>query len=126
MHCSLRHPTEEHTIKPQPSTILLQAERLSLRLSQHELFSQLSLSIPPGVTLVRGEEGSGKTTLLRLLAGELAAQSGELRLNGVHQKASPGAYQQQVFWANPRSEAWEQTSPADYFLSLPRDRKSVV
>ena len=87
---------------------------------QRELFSQLSLGIPPGVTLVRGDEGCGKTTLLRVLAGELPAQSGELRLNGLHLKASPDAYQQQVFWANPRSEAWEQTSPADYFLSLPR------
>ena len=98
----------------------MQAERLCLRLPQRELFSQLSLSIPPGVTLVRGDEGCGKTTLLRVLAGELPAQSGELRLNGIHLKASPDAYQQQVFWANPRSEAWEQTSPADYFLSLPR------
>ncbi len=98
----------------------MQAERLCLRLPPRELFSQLSFGIPPGITLVRGDEGCGKTTLLRLLAGELPAESGELRLNGIHLKTSPAAYQQQVFWADPRSEAWEQTSPADYVLSLPR------
>jgi osmoprotectant transport system ATP-binding protein len=44
----------------------------------------LSLEIPRGrTTVLLGESGSGKSTLLRLMAGLLAADSGEVLLEGV-------------------------------------------
>jgi ABC-type multidrug transport system ATPase subunit len=42
------------------------------------LQSDLSFTLRPGLTLLRGGEGRGKTTLLQLLAGELAPRSGTL------------------------------------------------
>jgi ABC-type multidrug transport system ATPase subunit len=84
-----------------------------------KLFSDFSAHIGPGLTLVRGGDGSGKTTLLRLLAGVTAAQAGNLTLNGIRLQASPKAYQDLVFWADPHSTALEGVSPADYFKSLP-------
>ncbi|MDO8248555.1 MAG: ATP-binding cassette domain-containing protein [Rhodoferax sp.] len=99
---------------------VLQGDGLCFSYPQRVLFAHLSVRIAPGVTLVRGDEGSGKTTLLRLLAGELPAQAGDLRVNDVTLREQPNAYRQQVFWADPRSEALDQTTPLDYFKSLHR------
>ena len=50
----------------------------------HRALQGIDLSIADGerVALV-GASGAGKTTLLRLLAGELSAQQGSLRIQGV-------------------------------------------
>lgn len=98
--------------------VILQVDGLRFEYPQRPLFTQLSARIPPGVTLVRGGDGSGKTTLLRLLAGELAAQAGTLQINGVQLSDRAGAYQQQVFWVDPRSAAFEQITPLQYFAGL--------
>ncbi|HEY8347719.1 MAG TPA: ABC transporter ATP-binding protein [Symbiobacteriaceae bacterium] len=39
----------------------------------------LSLRIPPGVSLIKGASGSGKSTLLRLLAGLVSPTAGRIR-----------------------------------------------
>lgn len=97
----------------------LRADGLGFRYAQRELFNNLSLYIPPGVTLVRGGDGSGKTTLLRVLAGDLPAHSGTLYLNNRGLYDHPEAYRKQVFWTDPRSSAFDQTTAVDYFKSLP-------
>ncbi len=96
----------------------MQVDQLCFSYPQQPLFTGLSLHAPPGVTLVRGGDGAGKTTLLRLLAGELAADAGALGINGVSLKGTPAAYQKQVFWVDPRSTAFDQTSATEYFQSL--------
>jgi ABC-type multidrug transport system ATPase subunit len=68
--------------------------------------------------MVRGGDGSGKTTLLRLLAGELPAQDGRLTVHGVELRNQPNAYRQQVYWVDPRSEAFDQISPKNFFQSV--------
>jgi ABC-type multidrug transport system ATPase subunit len=97
---------------------MLRAEGLSFRYVARELFSNLSVHIPPGVTWVHGGDGSGKTTLLRVLAGELPAQAGALHINGSSLRDHPEAYRQQVFWTDPRSSAFDQMSALAYFKSL--------
>jgi ABC-type multidrug transport system ATPase subunit len=97
---------------------ILQADRLCFDYPQRKLFDGLTVHIPPGVSLVRGGDGCGKTTLLRLLAGELPAAGGELQLNGIRLDNQPAAYRQQVFWIDPRSEAFDQMTPVDYFRSV--------
>lgn len=48
------------------------------------LIDGVDLAIAPGtVTAIVGPNGAGKTTLLRLLAAELAATAGEVRIDGV-------------------------------------------
>ena len=103
------------TMSPPP---VLQFDGLHFSYPQHALFTDLSASIPPGVTLVRGGDGSGKTTLLRLLAGALPADAGQLHIQGVSLARQPLAYKQQVFWADPRSDAFEQISPLAYVESV--------
>ncbi len=91
---------------------------LSFQYPSHRVFTRRSWCIPIGVTWVTGGEGCGKTTLLRLLAGALPAASGDLHINGISMAKQPAIYRQQVFWADPKSEAFEQISATAYFESL--------
>ena len=97
---------------------VLQAEGLGFAYPERALFADLSMALMPGVTLVRGGDGSGKTTLLRLLAGVLPLQAGTLSIKGAALHAAPAAYRQHLFWAEPRSEVFDQISALAYFESL--------
>jgi ABC-type multidrug transport system ATPase subunit len=107
---------------PQPYPLaraVLLVDGLSFHYPQQPaMFHNWSARISSGLTLLRGGDGSGKTTLLRLLAGDLQAQAGVLQANGVRLKDDPGRYQQQVFWVDVRSTAFDQITPKDYFKSL--------
>ena len=104
---------------------VLQAEGLFFSYPQRELFIDWSARITPGLTLVRGGDDSGKTTLLRLLAGALPAQAGTLQVHQLRLDQQPEAYRDQVFWADPLSSAFDQSTPLDYFKSL-HDGERVV
>lgn len=50
----------------------------------HEVFAQLSLTIPARqITVITGASGGGKTTLIDLLVGLHLPQAGEVRIDGV-------------------------------------------
>lgn len=82
--------------------------------SPEPILTHCSATFPPGVTLVRGGDGRGKTTLLRLLAGNLKADSGRLELDGMGLQDQPALYEQQVFWQDPRSEAYDGLLASEY------------
>ncbi|HWW05864.1 ABC transporter ATP-binding protein [Collimonas sp.] len=103
----------------QHQTTILQAVNLTFHYPERELFDNWSADIPAGVTLVRGGDGRGKSSLLRLLAGALPAQAGELQINDVRWHEQPDVYRRQVFWMEPRSEAFDQMTAREYFASLP-------
>lgn len=102
-------------MNPAHRATILQATALSFSYPGHQLFSNFSAAIPSGITLVRGDDGQGKSTLLRLLAGALPVQSGQLLIHGVDLHSQPANYKAQVFWAEPRSDAFDQLSVPDYF-----------
>ncbi len=97
---------------------ILQADALCFGYSGCTVVRALSLRLPAGVSLVLGDEGSGKTTLLRILAGDLAANSGQLKIHNADLACDAQAYQLQVFWIDPRTEAFDAITPADYFAQV--------
>lgn len=113
---------QNRPMAPQPHLLaraVLLIDGLSFHYPQQPaLFANWSARIFSGLTLLRGGDGSGKTTLLRLLAGDLRAQAGVVQANGVRLQDAPGLYQQQVFWVDVRSAAFDQITPKDYFKSL--------
>lgn len=98
---------------------VLQAQNLNFCWpASSPLFRGLSLELPAGLSLLRGDESTGKTTLLRLIAGDLAASQGTMSLNGVSLQTEPDRFRAQVFRTDPRSQALEATTPNDWFSQL--------
>ena len=87
------------------TTPLLQARGLTFGWPRQPLLHGLSFDIPPGLTVVHGDESRGKTTLLRLLAGECAPQAGSLRRPGLAVTPADATWAQQVCWCDPRTTA---------------------
>lgn len=79
------------------------------------LFSRFTAQFAPGITLVQGGEGRGKTTLLRLLAGTLSATRGQLQINGVDLQLQRESYIGNIFWTDPRSDAYDALTVCDHF-----------
>ncbi|MGE0496603.1 MAG: ATP-binding cassette domain-containing protein [Ramlibacter sp.] len=96
-----------------PSPAVLAAEHLSFGYPQRPLFTDWSVRLTPGVTLVCGGDGAGKSTLLRLLAGVLPPQRGDITLNGLRLADHPEAGRQQVFWVDPRADGCDELTPGD-------------
>jgi ABC-type multidrug transport system ATPase subunit len=104
-----------------PTASILQADALSFGFPDapdKPLFAQLSFELPPGVTLLCGDEGSGKTSLLRLLAGALLPTAGQLQIQGVRLMGNRVAYQQQVAWLDPRDSALNEQTGEHIFSTL--------
>ena len=102
-------------MNPLQSTPILHVSKLNFSWPAQPLITDFSADIGAGITLVKGGDGRGKSTLLRLLAGALPAQSGQLQINGMGLQTQPAHYKKQVFWADPRSDAFDQMSVPDYF-----------
>lgn len=102
---------------PDAPTVLA-VHRLVFGWPTRRLFTGLDLQIPPGVTLVTGEDGCGKSSLLRLLAGDLEAQAGTLAVQGIRLDASRAAYRERVMWIDPQTEAHDAITAAGYLESL--------
>jgi len=97
---------------------LLLASRIAFSYPGMELFHDLTLRVTAGVTLVRGGDGRGKTTLLNILGGSLPDATGALELNGVRLDSDGPAYRREVFHIDPRSEAYDQMTPPEFFEAM--------
>lgn len=99
-------------------TTILQASHVTFGHPDQPLFTDWSATIASGVTLVRCEESRGKTTLLRLLAADLPAQAGKFSIKGIRLNEQPAQYRSEVFYIEPRTEAFDQISPVDFFAKM--------
>ena len=96
-------------------TTILEAQGLSFRFPQQQVFDKFSVSIPAGITYIIGDESVGKSTLLRLLAGDLTPLAGDVAINGISLTKDLPSYRKQVFWIDPRTTAHDQLVVNDYF-----------
>ena len=100
------------------SSAILQATALSFGYPERSLFHQLSLHMTAGMSIIRGGDGCGKTSLIRLLAGELAAHAGQLAINGIRLDQHPAHYRQQIYYVDPRTQAFDQMTVPAYLASV--------
>ena len=101
-----------------PIDPVLQVKGLGFGWPGRPLFHDLSFDLPPGVSLVRGDDGSGKSTLLSLIAGALVPEAGTLSIQGVRQHEKHDAYRHRVFWIDPQTEAHDALAAGGYLESL--------
>ncbi|ARZ70394.1 hemin ABC transporter ATP-binding protein [Streptomyces albireticuli] len=68
---------------PPPGAVAAEARALRVRLAGRTVLSEVDLTVTAGEVLALvGPNGAGKSTLLAALAGDLAAESGEVRIDG--------------------------------------------
>jgi len=101
---------------PEALATLLRVTDLHLRWGDKAVFTNLNLEIGPGLTAVYGDESCGKSSLLRLLAGDIAPQSGAIYLAGV--PAHAVALRQACYWTDMGSNAHDTSSARSYFAGL--------
>ena len=82
-----------------------------------QLFRDLALQLPAGVSALLGDEGVGKTSLMRLLSGDLVATAGQLSLASQAAPLSlplPSA----VFWIDLRLPLHDSDTPVQCWAQL--------
>src|SRR6476620_8717192 len=76
---------------------------------QQALAAGWCASIGAGVTLLFGDTGSGKSAILQVIGGRLPAE-GQLTLAGARLDRDPEAYQRNLFFCDPTTDAFDQVS----------------
>ena len=62
---------------------MLRFERITKSFGWRRIFRDIRGELAPGVYALQGPNGSGKSTLLGILSGAIAADAGEVWINGV-------------------------------------------
>jgi iron complex transport system ATP-binding protein len=84
----------------------LEAEAVSLAYGDRAVLHQVSCRFTTGWTAIIGPNGAGKSTLLRVLAGLLAPQAGQVRLDGQPLARMPPRWRgQRMAWLAQQGEA---------------------
>ena len=108
-----------------PTAPLLRIERLRLRWPDGaRQFSDLTLDIGAGVTLLHGDSGSGKTTLLRVIAGDLAAD-GRIALHGRSRDGDAARWTRDVGVLDAADARLDELT-ADGVMAAVRDRHGAL
>ena len=99
---------------PASSAVLI-ARALRCSAGPHRLWGPLDVQLSAGVTWLTGGEGRGKSSLLRMLAGDLVVPGSNLQLVGTGLQTEPAQYRKKAFWMDPRTSAWDQSSPLQFW-----------
>jgi len=98
---SNRHPSDMPAVPPGSipggTGSGLRVRNVTKRWDEHAVLDDLALEIPPGTSAwVGGRNGVGKTTLLRIVAGLIAADHGEVSLDGLSPQRDRRRYQRRL------------------------------
>src|ERR1041384_224547 len=93
---------------PRLGDVVIDASGVSKGFGDRLLFEGLEFSLPPaGIVGVIGPNGAGKTTLFRMIAGEEAPDSGELRIGDTVQLAYVDQARGDL---DPKNTVWKEIS----------------
>ncbi|HTQ58349.1 MAG TPA: ABC transporter ATP-binding protein [Bryobacteraceae bacterium] len=68
---------------------MISCRNVTKRFGEARALDDVSFELPAGIGAVLGPNGAGKSTLLKILAGLLAADSGDVRISGCDLFADP-------------------------------------
>jgi ATP-binding cassette ChvD family protein len=93
---------------PRLGDVVIEAAGVSKGFGDRLLFEELTFSLPPaGIVGVIGPNGAGKTTLFRMIAGEEAPDTGELRVGDTVQLAYVDQARGDL---DPKNTVWKEIS----------------
>lgn len=82
------------------------------------IFTEFSTQLSNGLHLLLGHNGVGKTTLLRVLAGAIAADKGQIRLNTADLAADPIGYKLQIGYVPQKFGVYTELNARQFLLYL--------
>ena len=101
---------------PRLGDVVIEAKDVAKGFGDRLLFEGLEFSLPPaGIVGVIGPNGAGKTTLFRMIAGEEAADSGDLRIGDTVQLAYVDQSRADL---DPKSTVWKEISGGQDIVML--------
>jgi ATP-binding cassette ChvD family protein len=97
-------------------SLVIEAEHLSKSFEDHELFRDLSFSLPRnGIVGVIGPNGVGKTTLFQMITGNETSDAGTIKIGDTVQIAYVDQNRANI---DPNQTAWEVVSGGDDILHI--------
>ncbi|OLL29117.1 ABC transporter ATP-binding protein [Burkholderia sp. SRS-W-2-2016] len=105
---------------------MLRFDNLSKRYGDRVLFEGLHFDAPSGCVALNDESGSGKSTLLAVLAGALAADSGDVWLGGHSLRTAPAAAQAVLTYVPEDSMNWPDQTGRAYLQQVAAARHTAV
>jgi ABC-2 type transport system ATP-binding protein len=112
---------------PMTKTDPILIDALTLAYGEHVVLDRLSLTVPAGsITALLGGNGAGKSTTLSALLGFARAQSGTIRVCGIHPATNPDETRRRVAYLPENVALYEHLSAvenADYLLALSGQRQ---
>lgn len=101
---------------PRLGSLVIEVEHVSKAFADHELFSDLSFSLPRnGIVGVIGPNGVGKTTLFQMLTGNERPDTGAIRIGETVRIAYVDQNRAHI---DPDQTAWEVVSGGDDVLHI--------
>ncbi|MGF6573248.1 ABC-2 type transport system ATP-binding protein [Paraburkholderia sp. GAS333] len=105
---------------------MLRFENLSKRYSDRVIFQGLHYDAASGCVALNDESGSGKSTLLGILAGELAADSGEVWLGGHSLRTEPLAAKSSLTYVPEDCMPYSTQTGREYLNQVALERKVAL
>lgn len=94
---------------------LVKLQKVSFDFSGHDVFRDLSATIPPGLAVLLGDESTGKTTLIKLIAGQFAVSSGQIIYPSLCSTEDAVLMKHHYFLVGEDADDWEPRTPLDFF-----------
>ena len=105
---------------------MLRFERITKSFGWRWIFQDIRGELAPGVYALQGPNGSGKSTLLGILSGALAADAGEVWINGVSLQMAPLLARQGLSYAPDESPIYPFMTGRDLLDFVAMAKKTKV
>lgn len=95
--------------------LILQLEHVHFSYPGQVVFNNVCAHIPPGLTVIQGDESTGKTTLLNLITGKWTVSSGVIRTPLLGLPDNAPLLKHHYFLVGDDAEDWESRTPRAFF-----------
>lgn len=94
---------------------ILRLEQVHVSYSGHVVFKNFCAAIPPGLTVLQGDESTGKTSLLNIITNKVPMSSGLIQYPLLGLPDNAPLMKDQYFFVADDAEDWESRTPQAFF-----------
>ncbi len=105
---------------------MLRIENLSKRYGDHVVFQGLNYTFAPGCVVLKDEDNTGKSTLLGILAGVIAPDAGDVRVNGHSMAQAPHAAKASLAYVPDNCLAFPAQTGREWLKQAAREKNTQI